>query len=332
MRHNLIACLGGAALWSVTWARKGAEESALDSSSIEIRREEFLSLVSPDARLELLWTGGLWCEGPVWLPREQALLWSDIPNQRVLRWRDGEGADVWLEPSRFANGHTLDRKGRVISCEHGARAVTRREKDGSFTTLAEAYEGKRLNSPNDVVVKSDGSVWFTDPPYGILSDYEGYKAESEIGANYVFRLEPETGALSVVASDLDKPNGLAFSPDEKILYIADTGFSHTPGGPHHIRAYDVVDGALLSNSRVFTVIEPGGPDGFRVDKCGNVFAAAWDGIQVFSPSGEMLGKILVPEKTANCAFGGVDGQRLFITASTSLYAINLKTTPAGWPS
>lgn len=302
------------------------------SSDVDLRNPAFLDLIGPDARLERIWTGGLWCEGPVWLHDEQALLWSDIPNQRVMRWRQAAVVDVWMEPSHFANGHTIDREGRVISCEHGARAVTRREKDGTFTTLADAYEGKRLNSPNDVVVKSDGTIWFTDPPYGILSDYEGYKAESEIGGNYVFRLDPETGALSIVARDLDKPNGLAFSPDERTLYIADTGFSHTPGGPHHIRAYDVVDGECLSNSRVFAVIEPGGPDGFRVDKSGNVFASAWDGIQVFAPSSEMLGKILVPEKTANCAFGGADGKRLFITASKSLYAIDVKTTPAGWPS
>jgi gluconolactonase len=304
----------------------------MSAPSVESYHASFFALTGRAAQLERLWTGGQWCEGPVYLPREDAVLWSDIPANRVMWWKDGRGARVWLCPSNFANGHTLDREGRLISCEHGTRRVTRREADGTFVTLASHYRGMRLNSPNDVVVESDGSIWFTDPPYGILSDYEGHKAESEIGANYVFRLDPRTGALAVVADDFDKPNGLAFSPDESVLYISDTGFSHDPNGPHHIRAFDVVDGCRLARGRVFAVVEPGGPDGFCVDCEGNVFTSAWDGIHVYAPDGRLLGKIRVPEKTSNCTFGGPGGNRLFITAETSLYAITLETRGAPAPS
>ena len=208
-----------------------------------------------------------------------------------------------------------------MSCEHGGRRVTRTEHDGSVTVLADRYEGKRLNSPNDVVVKSDGTVWFTDPPYGILTDYEGYKADSEIGANYVYRLDPASGALSVASDDFDKPNGLAFSPDESILYIADTGLSHDPNGPHHIRAFSVAESGALSGGEVFAEITPGVADGFRLDTEGNIWTSAGDGIHCYTPDGTLLGKILIPEKVSNCTFGGPRRNRLFITATTSLYAI-----------
>ncbi len=209
----------------------------------EIFDDRFRAILRPDSTLEKLCSGTVWAEGPVYFEEEDCLLWSDIPNNRMLRWSREDGMTVFREPANFTNGHYRDLQGRLISCEHGGRRVTRTEADGSIAVLADNYQGKKLNSPNDLVVKSDGTIWFTDPPYGILSNVEGYQAESEIGANYVYRLDPETGDLNVVADDFDKPNGLAFSPDERTLYISDTGGSHTEGGPHHIRAFDVVHGS-----------------------------------------------------------------------------------------
>jgi gluconolactonase len=263
----------------------------------------------------------LWAEGPVWSADGNYLLWSDIPNNVILQWAEGLGVRVYRHPSNNTNGHTRDRQGRLVSCEHGARRVTRTEHDGSITVLADRYKGKRLNSPNDVVVKSDGSIWFTDPSYGIMSDYEGHKAKSEIGACNVYRIDTKSGDLSVVADDFNKPNGIAFSPDEQILYVADTGGSHDPDGEHHIRAFDVVGGRKLRNGRVFAEISPGLADGFRIDTDGNVWTSAGDGVHCFSPKGELLGKIRVPEVVSNVCFGGPKRNRLFITATTSLYAV-----------
>ena len=254
------------------------------------------------------------------------VVWSDIPNDRMMRWSISEGASVFRVPAGYTNGNYRDRQGRLVSCEHGNRCISRTEAAGSVVTLVDRYDGNRPNSPNDLVVKSDGTIWFTDPPYGILSDYEGHKAESELGANYVFRFDPETGELRIVGDDFDRPNGLCFSPDESILYVADSG------EPRHIRAFDVVDGEHISNGRIFAVVRPGMPDGFRVDTKGNLFTSAWDGIQVYSPEGELLGKVLVPEeRTANCSFGGPDKSRLFITADRSLYSIKLNVTGAQTP-
>jgi gluconolactonase len=210
-----------------------------------------------------------------------------------------------------------------VTCEHGARRVTRTEWDGSITVLADRYEGKRLNSPNDVVVRSDGTVWFTDPPYGILSDYEGHKAESEIGACNVYRLDPRDGSLRIVAGDFVKPNGLAFSADERTLYIADSGFSHDAAAPHHVRSFKVDAEGRLSGGKVFVEIEPGIPDGLRIDVDGNLWVAAGDGVHCYAPGGSLLGKILIPEAVANIAFGGPKRNRLFITATTSLYSVFL---------
>ena len=295
----------------------------------EIFDDRFRAILRPDSTLEKLCSGTVWAEGPVYFEEEDCLLWSDIPNNRMLRWSREDGMTVFREPANFTNGHYRDLQGRLISCEHGGRRVTRTEADGSIAVLADNYQGKKLNSPNDLVVKSDGTIWFTDPPYGILSNVEGYQAESEIGANYVYRLDPETGDLNVVADDFDKPNGLAFSPDERTLYISDTGGSHTEGGPHHIRAFDVVTGAdaipFLTNGRLFAEISPGLSDGFRIDVNGYLFTSAGDGIHVFSAEGELLGKIRVPEVVANCTFGGPGKDRLFIVATTSLYAIDLNT-------
>lgn len=280
----------------------------------------FSPLVRESATLRRIVGGLLWAEGPVWFADGGYLLCSDIPNNRMLRWIDGVGASVFRSPSRHANGNTRDRQGRLVTCEHGSRSVTRTEPDGSLTVLASTYEGRRLNSPNDVVVSSDGAVWFTDPTYGIMSDYEGSRAEPEQAGRYVFRIDPLSGALSVVADDFLQPNGLAFSPDERILYIADSGASDDPAAPRHIRAFDVADGRL-GNGRVFASIERGVPDGIRVDSDGNLWSSAADGVHCFAADGTALGMVRVPETVANLTFGGPRGTILFITATTGVYAI-----------
>ena len=297
----------------------------------EILDERFRSMTLGNAWLEKLHGGMLWAEGPVYFADGDYLLWSDIPNNRIMQFVEGAGVRVFRQPSNNSNGNTRDRQGRLVTCEHGARRVTRTEPDGSITVLADNYRGKRLNSPNDVVVKSDGTIWFTDPPYGILSDYEGHKGESEIGACYVFRLDPASGELAIVADDFVKPNGIAFSPDETTLYVADTGASHDPEGPHHIRAFAVEGGARLSQGRVFAEINPGLADGFRLDRDGNLWTSAGDGVHCFSPAGELLGKIKVPEVVSNVTFGGPKRNRLFITATTSLYAIYVAQEGAQLP-
>lgn len=289
----------------------------------EIHDPCFRSLVLPGAELEELYSGCRWAEGPVWFGDRGCLLWSDIPNQRMLRWIPDGGVSVFRAPSDFANGNTRDREGRLVTCEHGARRVTRTEPDGRITVLADSYRGRRLNSPNDVVVRSDGSIWFTDPTYGILSDYEGYKAEPEQPTRNVYRLDPATGELDVVVDDFVQPNGLAFSPDENSLYIADSGGSHDDGGPSHVRVFDVVDGRRLANGRIFFEVDRGVPDGMRVDSQGNLWTSAGDGVQCVSADGRLLGKILVPQIVANLTFGGPRRNRLFITATRSVYAIYL---------
>ena len=283
------------------------------------------------AALERIFTGGRWTEGPVWFGDGRYLLWSDIPNNRMLRWSAGEGMSVFRQPANFTNGHYRDLQGRLVSCEHGGRRISRTEPDGTVVTLVDNYQGKRLNSPNDLVVKSDGTIWFSDPPYGILSNREGYQAESELGANYVFRYDPQTDALTIVVDDVVEPNGLAFSPDESLLYVADTSAAFDPHGNHHIRVYEVVDGKTATNGRLFVEVNPGLADGFRVDQHGHIFTSSADSIQVYHPDSQLLGKILVPEKVSNCTFGGPDKNRLFITASTSLYAITLNTQGAQKP-
>jgi gluconolactonase len=301
----------------------------LESSPLDVSHDGFLDLVPRSARPRRLMSGAAWTEGPVWVPEGDYVLFSDIPNDRLLRWSESQGGSVALQPAGFMNGHTLDLDGRVICCEHGERRITRLEPDGSVVALAERYGGRRLNSPNDVVVKSDGTIWFTDPPYGILSDREGHKAESELGDNYVFRFDPVEGELTVATDLVEEPNGLAFSPDERLLYVSDTSAAlRSEGGNHHIVAFDVQGGRYLANARVFAEIAPGIPDGFRVDVHGNVFTSAGDGIQVFAPDANLLGKILIPETVSNCVFGGPDLTRLYITATSSLYAIDLTTQGA----
>jgi len=291
-----------------------------------IAQPAFRRLIGANMRLHQLWTGAAWAEGPVYFRDGDHLLFSDIPNNRILRFiPDLSGlqgtVSVYRQPANHTNGHTRDREGRLVSCEHGGRRVSRTELDGSITVLADRWRGKRLNSPNDVVVKSDGTVWFTDPPYGILSDLEGWKAEPEYGGCHVFRLDPATGALEAVCTDFVKPNGLAFSPDEKLLYVADTGASHDPDGPRHIRVFEVSEDNGLKGGRVFATAEAGLFDGFRCDTEGRVWTSARDGVHCYAPDGELLGKILVPEVVSNVCFGGLKKNRLYICGTTSLYAV-----------
>lgn len=287
------------------------------------------------AAVERLWTGGRWLEGPVWFGDGRYLVFSDIPNNRMLCWSEETGAvTVFRRSSNYSNGNTRDRQGRLVTCEHGARRVTRTEHDGRITVLMDRFDGKRLNAPNDVVVHSDGSVWFTDPGYGILTTYEGEQSDFEL-PRHVYRLDPQTGRATVVADDFDRPNGIAFSPDEKRLYIADTGRSHTLNGPAHIRVFDVGDDARLHNGRVFADFNPASPDGMRVDRDGNVWAGAgWggeDGVRCYSPDGDLIGMIHLPEPCANVCFGGLYKNRLFMTAGQSLYAVYVETFGAQTP-
>jgi gluconolactonase len=288
------------------------------------------SLLAPDTSLERLYTGTEWGEGPVWLPGIRALRWSDIPNNRIMQYRADDGQTiVYRENAEFTNGRTLDLDGEVVQCSHGRRAVER-DTGGEVTVLVDRWHGKRLNSPNDVVVAADGSVWFTDPPYGILSNREGRKADPEYGGCYVFRFGEQSGDLTPVVTDMVHPNGLAFSPDERILYVSDTAGGRDNSAPRHIRAYDVKDGACV-NGRVFAEIEVGVPDGFRVDEAGRLWSSSGDGVLVFTPGGEILLHVPVPEKVANVCFGGPDGQDLYIAAASSLYRIRTTTRDAARP-
>ncbi len=301
------------------------------NGEFEIVDPRFRSCIQSNAWVERLYDDCRWAEGPVYVADGAYVLWSDIPNDRILQWADGLGVRVFRQPAHYSNGHTRDRQGRLIGCEHGARRVTRTEHDGSITVLADRYKGRRLNSPNDVVVQSNGAIWFTDPPYGIRSDYEGHKAAEEQDARYVFRLDPGAVEPVAVADDFSCPNGIAFSPDESVLYVTDSDRSDDPAGPPHIRAFDVIDGKLLANGRVFAKVNPGLADGLRLDTDGNVWTSAGDGIQCFDPRGNLLGKIHLPEKASNLTFGGPKRNRLFITATRSLYAVYVAQTGAQRP-
>jgi gluconolactonase len=288
------------------------------------------SLLAPNASLERLYTGTEWGEGPVWLPGIRALRWSDIPNNRIMQYHADDGQTiVYRDDAEFTNGRTLDLNGDVVQCSHGRRAVER-DAGGEVTVLVDRWQGKRLNSPNDVVVAADGSVWFTDPPYGILSDREGRKADPEYGGCYVFRFDEQRGEPAPVVTDMVHPNGLAFSLDERILYVSDTAGGQDGSVPRAIRAYDVKDGAC-GNGRVFAEIAVGVPDGFRVDEAGRLWSSSGDGVRVFTPGGEPLLHVPVPEKVANLCFGGADGQDLYIAAASSLYRIKTATHVAPRP-
>lgn len=292
----------------------------------QIHDARFASLIVPGALLRHLHTGGLWAEGPVYLPADDVLLWSDVRRNRCMRLDVASGAvTVHLQPADFNNGHSRDGAGRVIACEHGSRSVVRFEHDGTRTVLADAFEGKRLNSPNDVVVASDGSIWFSDPTYGIDGYEEGYPAESEIGACNVYRIDPESAAVTAQVTDMVRPNGLALAIDERSLFVADTGASHVPGGPRHIRRYDLDLGAgrVTGGGEVFATCPVGGFDGFRLDADGRIWTSGRLGVHCYDPDGTLLGTVRLPETCANVEFGGRQRTTLFMTATSSLYALEL---------
>ena len=290
----------------------------------------FEALVLFNAELELLAEGFRWVEGPVWFGDHHCLLFSDIPSNRTLRWSEQHGISTFLEPSDFANGQTRDLQGRLIQCHHRSRCLTRHEHSGAITTLVSQAGGQRLNAPNDVVVKSDGSIWFSDPLYGLMNDYEGGRQRSEQGPA-LYRLDPATGVAEAVASDFDGPNGLAFSPDEQLLYVAESGAPGASEPRQFIRRFQVnSDGRSLSGGELFHTIHPGWADGFRIDEHGNLWCSAADGVHVIAPDGVLLGKVLVPKRVSNLCFGDRYGSRLFICASTALYALFTATRGATW--
>ena len=286
----------------------------------EIIDQRFRRFVLPNAPLEKLADGFRWLEGPVWFADMQCLFVSDIPNDRIMRWTEHGGVEVFRQPAGYPNGQTRDREGRLITCSHRRRCVLRTELGGEVTVLADRFEGKRLNSPNDVVVKSDGTIWFSDPPYGIQTDYEGGRQDQQLAAR-VYRLDPRSGALSVVTDDFEGPNGLCFSPDERRLYIVETGRLFADDPVRHIRVFDVDEAGGLRNGRVFHTVTPGNADGIRCDEDGHVWSSAGDGVHCIDPSGALLGKIKVPFPVANLTFGGRCRSRLFICASQTLFAI-----------
>jgi gluconolactonase len=295
---------------------------------IDVFDARLLPVAGGRRALERLCTGARWSEGPVWIHDDDSVLWSDIPNDRMLRWSARDGMTVWRERVEFTNGHTRDHDGTLLHCSHGLRAVFRTDVDGSRQRIVvDRWQGKRFNAPNDVVVKSDGTIWFTDPPYGLIIPEEGHGGESEIGDCYVFRHDPRTGATDPVTDLPIEPNGLAFSPDERVLYVSDTSaaLEREATGLACIWAFDVVDGVGLANGRTFADVSPGVPDGFRVDDKGWIYTSSLDSVQVFHPDGTRLGKIHVPEKVGNVTFGGPDRDVLYIAASTSLYRIRLST-------
>lgn len=299
------------------------------TDSFEFVDPVFRRYVMHNAPLERLATGFRWVEGPVWFGDAGALLFSDIPNNRIMRWCEA-GLSVYREPADFANGNTRDLQGRLITCSHGRRAVLRTELDGTITTLVDRYEGKRLNSPNDVIVKSDGTIWFSDPHYGIISDYEGLRSHQELPCN-VYRFDPSDASLTIVAEGLAGPNGLAFSPDEARIYIADTGAGFDHAAQRHIRVFNVDGSSTLSGGEVFHTVSPGAADGFRCDEHGNVWTSAADGVHCLASNGRLLGKIRVPEPVANITFGDRLRSRLFICASTSLYSIHVNCRGVQFP-
>jgi gluconolactonase len=292
---------------------------------IEIYDQRMSELVRPGVSLQKLANDAVHSEGPVYIQEDDSVVWSDAHGNRLLRWSPTDNVTVLRDPSDYQSGNYRDLEGRLVACSSGLRALIRCENNGEWKVLVDHYQGKRLNSPNDLVVKSDGTIWFTDPPYGITEPNQGYGGEQEQPGSYVYRFDPTTGEIYPVVTDMVRPNGLAFSPDENLLYVSDTAAFNIPGEPHHIRVYEVIDGKHVKNGRVFAVIEPGQPDGFRVDEHGNIFTSSKDSVQVYAPDGTRLGKIIVPETSANLTFGGKERDRLFVTAGHSLYAIDLNT-------
>lgn len=301
----LLAALGGFAMASAS------------PPEFDVRNaEEFIKVVGASAHVEKLAGGFQFLEGPVWVRSGGYLLFSDIPANQLKKWTPSGGVSVFRDPSNRTNGNTLDRQGRLVSAEHDGRRVSLTEKSGAVKVIVDQYEGKKFNSPNDVVVKSDGTIWFTDPDYGLAGRLR------ELPGNYVYRFDPKTKAIRAVATDFEKPNGLCFSPDEKRLYIADSG------KPKHIRVFDVGRAGQLGGGAVFCSIDTGSPDGIRCDRDGRLWSSAGDGVQVFLPDGTLIGKILTPEAPANLEFGGKDGKTLFLTARKSLYSIKVSVQGA----
>jgi gluconolactonase len=299
----------------------------VEGTEIVVLDPRFRECFAGHVRAERLWSGARWSEGPAWFAAGRYLVWSDIPNNRMLRLTDpGDQVSVFRERSNNSNGNTVDNQGRLVTCEHLTRRVTRTEWDGSITVLADKWQGKRFNSPNDVVVKSDDSIWLTDPAYGIDNDYEGDQAEPEIDGCHVYRIDPKSGAVDRVVSDMVRPNGLAFSVDEKVLYIADTGATHVEAGPRHIRRFTVsANGKSLKGGEVFAECTSGLFDGFRVDSSGRIWTSTAEGVHCYDADGTLIGKVLIPELVGNVTFGGVKRNRLFICGTTSLYSIYLTT-------
>jgi gluconolactonase len=295
---------------------------------IQVLNDRFAQIVDPGASIELVADGMAFTEGCAWIHDGNYLIWSDIPNNRIMRWSESDGVSVFREPSRNANGNAVDADGNLLSCETSGRRISIARPGQPETTLVESYGGKPFTSPNDVVVKSDNTVWFSDPDYGALVEDQGHGDPPQQERNRVYRLDRSTGELTAVAEDFDKPNGLAFSPDESVLYISDSGFTHGDDRPHHVRAFDVADGVRLTNSRVVCEVSPHVPDGLRVDTDGILYVTSGDGVQVFTPDGEMLGKFVTPEVAANCCFGMADRQTLFICATSSVWMVRLKSTGA----
>jgi gluconolactonase len=290
----------------------------------EVLDDGFKRLFNGTARVERLHTGSRWTEGPAYFAAGRYLVWSDIPNDRMLRFDEADGnVSVFRDPANYSNGNTVDRMGRLVTCEHGTRRVSRTEHDGTISIIADSWNGKRFNSPNDVIVHSDGSIWFTDPAYGIESDYEGHKADSQIDACYVFRVDAVDGSVQPVIIDMIRPNGLAFSLNGSKLYVSDSGRTHGPEYPAHIRVFDVSPTGDVSGGRVFAECTAGFFDGFRVDVEGNIWASAHDGVHCYHPDGTLLGKVLIPEVVANCVFGGPKRNILFICATSSLFSVRL---------
>ena len=314
--------------WTPELSRRWDQEIVrYPDPAVEVLDPRFGAYRLGNAAVERLYTGTRWAEGPVWFGDFRSLVFSDIPNNRMLRYCEVTGeVTLFRQPSNNSNGNTRDRQGRLVTCEHLTRRITRTERNGSLTVLLDCFDGKPLNAPNDVVVHSDGSVWFSDPGYGILMHYEGERAEAELPAR-VYRLDPSTGDATVVADDLVKPNGLCFSPDESRLYIADSGISHDPGAPGHIRVFDVVDEGRLRGGEVFADMAPGFADGMRTDHDGNLWSSrGWagrgtDGVYCFTPGGDLIGRIILPEPCSNLCFGGVRKNRLFMTSSQSIYSL-----------
>ena len=285
----------------------------------------FDAAIAPGAAVEKLWTGGIWIEGPAWLAAERKLVFSDIPNNRMMVWSEETGkTEVFRQPAASANGNTVDREGRLVTCEQAKRRITRTEPDGAITVLAGWFEGKRFTAPNDIVVKSDGSIWFTDPDYGKSPVYEG---EIELDGCHVYRIAPD-GTVRQMTTDFVMPNGLAFNPGESLLYVVDTGSTHVQGGPNHMRRFIVGPDGTLTGGEIFATDPDLGFDGFRVDTEGRLWCGAMDGIHCYDPDGTMIGRVAVPERVGNLTFGGRSGSDLLICGSTSLYRYRVRATPA----